>query len=65
MWLITQHFCCKQIEKVLELFSSFKEEKIPLTVEIFNIIISAYARVGRIRKAFKFYNDVSFHICCS
>ena len=49
----------KQIDESLELFSRMKEEKVPLTVEIFNIIISAYAKNGKMRKAFKLYNDVS------
>lgn len=39
-----------------------KEEKIPLTVEIFNVIISAYAKSGKMRRAFKLYNDVSDEI---
>ena len=48
-----------QVVEALELLSSMKEKKFPLTAENFNIIISAYVKSGKVRKAFKFYNDVS------
>ena len=51
------------MDEMLELFSVMKEEKIPLTVEIFNIIISAHSKRGKMRRAFKFYNDVSWFTC--
>lgn len=47
-----------KMDEMLELFSVMKEEKIPLTVEIFNIIISAHSKRGKMRRAFKFYNDL-------
>ena len=51
------------MDEMLELFSVMKEEKIPLTVEIFNIIISAHSKRGKMRRAFKLYNDVSWFCC--
>ena len=56
-------FYYNQMDEMLELFSVMKEEKIPLTVEIFNIIISAHSKRGKMRRAFKLYNDVSWFCC--
>ena len=40
-----------------------KANKLHPRVEVYNIFISAYAKRGQVRKAFKIFNDVSNHRC--
>ncbi|KAL9957362.1 hypothetical protein ACROYT_G038992 [Oculina patagonica] len=47
-----------KVEEALNLLASMKENKLYPTVEVYNIFISAYARKGQVRKAFKIFNDV-------
>ena len=60
---------CYQIDEALNLLASMKANKLHPPVEVYNIFISAYAKRGQVRKAFKIFNDVSNHLrtackCC-
>lgn len=48
-----------QVDEALELLSSMKKDKLNPKIEVYNIFISAYAKTGQVKKAFKLFNDVS------
>lgn len=48
-----------QVDEALELLSSMKMDRLNPKIEVYNIFISAYAKTGQVKKAFKLFNDVS------
>ena len=48
-----------QVDEALELLSSMKKDRLNPKIEVYNIFISAYAKTGQVKKAFKLFNDVS------
>lgn len=48
-----------QVDEALELLSSMKKDRLDPKIEVYNIFISAYAKTGQVKKAFKLFNDVS------
>ena len=48
-----------QVDEALELLSSMKKDRLDPKIEVYNIFISAYAKTGHVKKAFKLFNDVS------
>ena len=48
-----------QVDEALELLSSMKKDRLNPKIEVYNIFISAYAKAGQVKKAFKLFNDVS------
>ncbi|KAK3740699.1 hypothetical protein QZH41_019059, partial [Actinostola sp. cb2023] len=60
-WYIKQMFHLmseNKIDQAQELFNSMKTKNIKPTVEVFNILIAGYGRIGKMRKAFNHYNNI-------